>query len=415
MKRILVISWFYPPINSSEGIVTYKLLRNSKYKYAVYTQKNSNLWSYGDNAEVDASEHIKSIYSKANSLEEFQDEAIEYFKNNKDKYDIVMTRSMPEECHEVGKYIKEIKPSIKWIASFGDPITKNPFAMIATPKNPYTNCRFLYRITGLAFLKKMVWNKRFGSTFEKKERQLVQLEDCVFSMADRIIFNNPYQKEYMSKNNKNNIQGKEVILPHSFDKNLYVEKEELKLKGNKIRFVYIGLLDEIRNASSLLYAISELNKVDKELGEKVVFEFYGNISDKDKLIIVNEDLIDVVRIKKPVNYADSLTIMKQSDYVIHIDANIIDIVDENIFFAAKLADYLGSGAKILGISMTDGAASDILRNVNALLMSHSPDEIRNYLDLIINHGYEIKMNPEKISEYDAVSVANNFDKMVEML
>ena len=28
MKKILVISWFYPPINSSEGLVTYKLLYN---------------------------------------------------------------------------------------------------------------------------------------------------------------------------------------------------------------------------------------------------------------------------------------------------------------------------------------------------------------------------------------------------
>ena len=35
MKRILVISWYFPPINSSEGLVTYKLLKNSKYQYDV--------------------------------------------------------------------------------------------------------------------------------------------------------------------------------------------------------------------------------------------------------------------------------------------------------------------------------------------------------------------------------------------
>ena len=41
MKKILVISWFYPPINSSEGLVTYKLLRNSKLQYDVCMQESN--------------------------------------------------------------------------------------------------------------------------------------------------------------------------------------------------------------------------------------------------------------------------------------------------------------------------------------------------------------------------------------
>ena len=48
MNRILVITWFYPPVNSSEGLVTYKLLNNSIYKYDVFTQKKSSSWSYGN-------------------------------------------------------------------------------------------------------------------------------------------------------------------------------------------------------------------------------------------------------------------------------------------------------------------------------------------------------------------------------
>ena len=40
MKKILVISWYFPPVNSSEGLVTFKLLKNSEYEYDVFTQKN---------------------------------------------------------------------------------------------------------------------------------------------------------------------------------------------------------------------------------------------------------------------------------------------------------------------------------------------------------------------------------------
>ena len=63
MKRILVISWFFPPINSSEGLVTYKLLNNSKLKYDVYTQKNNNLWSYINTEELKINKNINPIYS----------------------------------------------------------------------------------------------------------------------------------------------------------------------------------------------------------------------------------------------------------------------------------------------------------------------------------------------------------------
>ena len=48
MKKILVISRFYPPINSSEGLVTYKRLRNSKLQYDVCMQESNASWSYGN-------------------------------------------------------------------------------------------------------------------------------------------------------------------------------------------------------------------------------------------------------------------------------------------------------------------------------------------------------------------------------
>ena len=67
MKKGLVISWYFPPINSSEGLVTFKLLKNSKYKYDVFTQPEefftmvkediiSNLRQYKDflNAQEDS-------------------------------------------------------------------------------------------------------------------------------------------------------------------------------------------------------------------------------------------------------------------------------------------------------------------------------------------------------------------------
>lgn len=61
MKRILVISWYFPPINSSEGLVTYKLLKNSKYQYDVCMQDSNDSWSYGKNEQLPECGNVKKI------------------------------------------------------------------------------------------------------------------------------------------------------------------------------------------------------------------------------------------------------------------------------------------------------------------------------------------------------------------
>ena len=43
--NIFVASWFFPPATSSEGIVTYKLLRNSQHQYDVCSS-TSRQWGY---------------------------------------------------------------------------------------------------------------------------------------------------------------------------------------------------------------------------------------------------------------------------------------------------------------------------------------------------------------------------------
>ena len=152
---------------------------------------------------------------------------------------------------------------------------------------------------------------------------------------------------------------------------------------------------------------------DSNLKDKVEFDFYGNMSNNDKLYIINNDLTDFVKIKKPVSYETSLKIMKNSDWLLHIDANIFDILNENIFFAAKLADYIGTGNKIIGLTMLDGASADILRKINALILTYSKEEIKNYLYLIIYKQFEIKMNKSALNEYNAKVVSNKFDQFIE--
>ena len=420
-KRILVISWYFPPINSSEGLVTYKLLKNSKYKYDIFTQKENDMWSY-TKTELEYSDNMQCFYSPYKELEMFEEAALDYYQKNMDKYDIIMTRSMPEESHKIGLAIKEINPQIKWIASFGDPIGNNPFTLMSLKNaNPHSLSNRYIRHMGF---REMISIKRIIKSFLyrrriKKEYHLFiekpnKLQYQIINSCDKVIYNNKYQKDYMLKeyNNMDELEKKTIILPHSFDEQLYQAK---KSKNSKIVFTFIGHLDDIRSPHCLFKAIKELKKFDKKLADKVVFDFYGNLSDKDKLYLLNSQLLDVVNIKQSVDYIESLKIMSNSDWLIQIDANISDIIDHNIFFAAKLADYLGAKQKIIGITMLDGASADILRQNNALVVSNCVNDILNYLYLIIYENYEVHMNKETRKIYSSSNVSKIFDDEISKI
>lgn len=418
MKKILVISWFFPPVNSSEGLVTYKLLNNSKYEYDVFTQKSNDSWSYGKNDYLPLNKNINPIYSKSNNLDEFLSDGIKYFEDNKDKYDIVMTRSMPEESHLIGLEVKKIKPDICWIASFGDPIGNNPFTLKAIQNiNPYSLKNRYKRPMGIKemfSLKRMIKSRLYERQYNNSYKLFINnknvLEKDIVENADYIICNNEYQKKYIINNNSVS-SDKFLLLPHTYDEKLYPSFEVKK--KSKSTFTYVGHLDDIRTPRLILEALFELSKEHEDLANLVEFNFYGNMSKNDKIYIVENDLTDIVKIRKPVSYQRSLEIMKDSDWLLHIDANIFDIINENIFFAAKLADYIGSGNKIFGLTMLDGASADILRDINGLLVTYSKEEIKNYLYLIIYENFNVKMNHNKMKEYSAEYVAGKFDNFIK--
>lgn len=395
MKKILVITWFYPPVNSSEGLVTYKLLNNSRYEYDVFTQKNSASWSYGNNDNLENNKNINCIFAESNNLKAWKKEAIKYFKENKNKYDVVMTRSMPPESHEIGIKIKKIKPSIKWIASFGDPIANNPYVSL-TKKNDHT--RFLVRV------------KRFPKTLARNMlRKYVTenpIENKTIKYSDMIIFNSIEQQKYMLGNKKK----ESIVLAHSYYDKLY--PKNVKKFDDKIHITYIGHLDKIRTPKLLLEAVRELKQADTNLFEKLEVDFYGNLCTDDKLYIFNNELYDVIKYKKQVGYLESLKIMKESNFLLHVDANLSLVNNENIFFAAKLADYIGSGTPIIGITMLDGASANILRDINGLVLTYSKSDIKNYLRKIIYENYSFDLNKDACLEYSAKKVAEKFDDMV---
>lgn len=416
MKKVLVISWFFPPINSSEGLVTFKLLKNSRLKYDVFTQKKSKNWAYNDNENKLISKNVSPIFSKCENPSEWIADGVKFFEDNKDKYDVIMTRSMAPESHEIGLIIKKNNPNVKWIASFGDPIANNPFEVLTAEKSPYEvkgqgieNFSLKYIFSIKRVLKNLYWKYRYNKCKHMQKNR--DLEKQVLMLADRIILNSEEQKEYMLQGYSKEIADKVVVLPHTFDEDFY--NYDLDNDNKKIVMSYIGHCDDIRTPKNLFDAIQRLKEEDINLSKKLEVNFYGNLSVYDKAKIIDNRITDIVNVNKPVSYFESLNIMRKSNWLILIDANLGKIMDKNIFFAAKVADYLGSRRPILGISMLDGPSAKILRETNNILSTFSADEIYMHLKMILEKKYCVGEYDN--SKFDAKKVAKDFDKMVNEL
>lgn len=426
MKKGFVISWFFPPINSSEGLVTFKLLKNSKYNHDVFTQKNNKDWTYGNKEDSLINNNIKNIYGNHESQQVWVQECVDFFRKNSKKYDFIMSRAMPMASHQAALGIKKEFPDKFWIASFGDPVAYSPYVMIQGPKKPRKfNPVHLPLVAGVGIIgilistKKTVrvlMSRKRRNTYFKEQQKIKESEQEILRKADKLIFNNPYQLEYMLRSftaeEKNQIKAKSIILPHSFEKSLYQKTKCKQAQKNTKKIVYLGHLDNIRSPKYLFKALAEMKKTNPSQYKKLSFDFYGTMSDKDRLYIYDNDLYDIVQIKKPVDYLESLKIMSQSDWCLLIDGDISAVVEENIYFPGKLADYLGSGAKILAISMLKGASADIIRKTGNILSSYCVDDIKMKLIMIADGKHDDTPKNKGLKEFDAKNVAKLYDEKV---
>ena len=425
--RGLVLSWFYPPGNSSEGLVTYKLLKNSQYDYDVFTRgaQDETIWDRKVQESQLTSKNATIFTSKANQPTEWIEEAVDFFVQNHDRYDFIMSRSMTIEPHEAAIQIKKRYPDIKWVASFGDPLVDSPYIPERKPEdNPYLMSHYLSNehpslTSGLKLLlsptrnaSKFVWKKR-SQDLNREPNRWRSINSEVFRNADLLVFNNQYQFDRAFVGNLKQYRKKGIVVNHSFDLTLY-PKPTAHRQNTKLQFCYVGHLDDMRNASALLDALKELKRFDAALSDKVAFNFYGHMSDGDKAKIITHSLQGIVSVHSDIDYLESLQHIQDSDWLLLIDANLNSVLKEYIYFPAKLADYLGAKKNILAITQLDGATADVMRSVRCgQIVTHCADEIALYLAKIIYQKY----NPTQYMEsewqkYNAVHVAAEYDRAV---
>lgn len=408
--RIFVASWFFPPNTSAEGIVTFKLLKYSAHQYDVCCSKSRN-WSYEQNSNL-VSDNINTIAIDTDDIMVWVKQCIKTFKkyHRKYHYKYFMTRSMPPESILIGEYIKKIDPSIRWIASFGDPIYRNPYEF-----DVYIYRDILLRklhIQNLLLAHPKLIPYTLGNLPISKFRLLKKLyflEKTALQIADKIVVPSQKQLEYLLQfNNYKKYRNKCVVIPHSYDEELY-PKKYINNK-DKIIITYIGYMDEKRIPEEFFQALVHLKQLRVDKLKNLRIQFVGNISDKVKDMVEGLFLEDICFFKSSVSYQESLRIMKESDYLLHIDANFDFLNTGSIFLASKLIDYIGSQKRILILSDIDSEAATVIGNSQGIILERN--NFKQISETIINLLDPIDDLQICDETYSAKNIAREFDQII---
>lgn len=409
--NIFVASWFFPPATSSEGIVTYKLLRNSQHSYDVFSS-TSKQWGYKAIMQLRGEKNITAYTITTDCIQEWVDACVTQFEKlyPQRQYNCVMTRSTPPESILVGLRIKEKYPQIKWIASFADPVANNPYELKAyvddCPTLSDSEKRTLkqaLRACDEALLKP--WEVRPESGIQLLCR-LKRWENIALKQADMIISPSGRQLRYLGDGSWN---PKFFALPHSFDPELYPKADVPTT--SKLVFSFIGYSDALRSLEPIVRAVLLLRQNSSPFLEKLEIRFIGNTPRRIQDMVLNYYLDDIIKCYPGVDYDRSLALMAESDWLIHVDAYFPDLQPGgSIFFAGKLADYMGAGRPIFALTGEGSPAFDIVRKAGGVcLLPWDIFGIADCFEQILTGRLYPELNHAYIESFRASQVAARFD------
>ena len=424
--RGFVACWFFPPATSSEGIVTYKLLKYSKHTYDV-CGSSSKQWGFDADFDIDL-DNVTVTTFDTDSIDDWVEKCIELFekKHRQNPYDFIMTRSMPPEAFKVGIILKQNHPELKWIASMGDPVSNNPYELTS-----YIYDNKMFTEKRKKELLHLVQTGEEHSVEEKYLKHMIanrKMEEEAFELADLVVCPSNAQKEYTLKNHAG--YKKMVAIPHTFDREMY--PGSVKEDQGKVVFTYAGSSDKTRSLMPFVYALRSIRSkelmaendpiaVYPKITDKITIKLIGNHPNSLYDAIENFYLGECFEFVGNTDYITSLKMMEESDWLLHIDAKQPKAMPEGtIFFAGKLADYMGAERPILAITDENSPADNIVKGSGGLsLYTKKADAVEAALVRIVQGKMNVDMKSSDRVEYrerfSAEKVAGMFDDLVENL
>ncbi|GAX91325.1 hypothetical protein [Effusibacillus lacus] len=416
MERILMVSYFAPPILSAESILVGKILPELARYYKIELvaagedvdfrkdetlaeiMQSENIEIHRYNNPKPLNKIVRRLYQKGSSL--FQDVNAKWMEQVllrhklTGPYKLIYSRSMPGISHLAAYEFKQ-KLGIPWVAQFSDPWAHNPYHQYPLD------------------LMHQVENKN---------------ESKVIQAADRFIFPTVEIRDLVASHYKDvNVKGISMVLPHYYVDRLYHDnrsgengnvRSESAAGGHKapIAVAYIGDFYGLRSPEPLLRALEVVERQAPEVAERMRLRIIGNVDWRHQPLF--DEYLPKVRVTVErvgqVPYLQSLAEMRKSDILLLIDAPS----DVNLFLPSKLIDYFGARKPIMGITSEKGTTGRLIRKFGFPVVDpREPEKVAGELIRMAQNldRYQKLADENDTDMFTAESVAEELVRLFQQL
>lgn len=428
MKRVLIISYYWPPAGGG-GVQRWlkmtKYLPEFGWTPIIYTPSNgespvedqsllkevhpqveviqSPIWEpYGFYKKFTGKKKSEKVYSGFinDKKESFTQKLSVFIRGNffipdarkfwikpgakflsdylsKNKVDAIISTGPPHTTHLIANAVAK-KNNIPWIADFRD---------------PWTNIDFYDQL-------------RLTSWADKKHRRLEQL---VLKDATKIITVSQHWSEDFKKLSNREVE----VIRNGFDHADFGQNTHQL--DNKFSICHIGSMNKDRNPDTLWKVLA--NKIkDQTFADKLVIKLIGQVDHSILQSIEQHGLTPYLQNIAFMPHADAITELEKSQVLllpINDTPNSLGVVP------GKIYEYLGARRPVIGIGPLQGDSAAILADSGAGKMFDYSDEtsMTTYVDDLFNQYLtgNLSVAEGEIMKYSRKNMAKKYSELLEDL
>lgn len=350
----LAICYSFPPDLDTSGMVAARRLRERGVVVDVISQDLSRLRTVDPEslrvaAEVLDRTHVVgggASFVRWSAVAAFAEEAwstVETWEASQGPYRSVYSRAMAPPSHFAAALVKLRHPEVEWIAEFSDPLRINAVGeeRIGEVTDDWLSRELYAGMAAAGF------PQPHGiEVFDLAER-------IAYSLADRIVFTNSHQMDYMvgycadRRLADRVLEISEVSRHPTLPADFYdMGSTELSLDPTKVHIAYFGVFYSTRGLGEILEALSRLTHVERDL---IRLHVFTPQPDKLTLEVVRSGLAGVVMPRPFVGFLDFLHLTTTFDVLLVNDAATEAHSGVNPYLPSKVSDYRGSGTPVWAV------------------------------------------------------------------
>lgn len=430
MKRVLVISYYWPPAGSVSVLRTLKIvkyLRQYGWEPIVYVPANAH-YDYIDHGGLkDIPSAIEIL--RGTILEPFSIFRLITGRQKNEPIDNLLSvqNKKPSIIEFFAIWIRAnlfipdaralwIRVSVLRLTKY---LRKNPVHAILTDGPPHTNTIIGYHLSRKFSLP---WLADFQDPWTQVDylqdfpltnwakRRHEAMEQKVFTQASRITIASPTWKKDIEAIGAKNVD----VVYYGYDEADFASIKRSK-RNDQFSIFHGGLLGYDRFPKTFFESISSLVQMDKDFSEKLCLTLAGKV---DYRII---EYLESVGLMKHTHLLGFISRQEVLQNEVNADLLLLPLnkaANSRGRLPGKLYEYLRSGTPILSLGLIDSDVSTILAQTSCGVCLSYEDQtgIKEFLHRVFHENEVLKMNHGKVKEYSNLKqtrrVAQHLDDII---